>query len=243
MNIRRQIGAIIDASDASIARLVGDVAAANRRAFPSRTARQFTTGGMRRDDAAGGDRVIWLLIALVIVALVAAIVVCADRRSRRSQRAAPSRVSTPVPGPSERGAPLPVILVHGLFGFDRMGIPGARLDYFRGIAKHLETLGCHAHAVKLPRAAVGARARARAVRCDHRAAARARRSDRALDGRTRCALRARASRARVARALAGHGRHAASRNAARRSRDRRSARASRAARSPRSASRSTRSTG
>ena len=55
-------------------------------------------------------------------------------------------------GPSGRGAPLPVILVHGLFGFDRMGIPGARMDYFRGIAKHLDTLGCHAHAVKLSRA-------------------------------------------------------------------------------------------
>lgn len=58
----------------------------------------------------------------------------------------------PVPGPIERGPPLPVILVHGLFGFDRIGVPGARFDYFRGIAKHLETLGCHAHAVKLPMA-------------------------------------------------------------------------------------------
>ncbi|HEX7701166.1 MAG TPA: alpha/beta fold hydrolase [Kofleriaceae bacterium] len=93
---------------------------------------------------------IWLLIALVIVALVAAITL----------RRPPIVVVTPdtplgvepMPGPSTRGAPLPVILVHGLFGFDRMGIPGARMDYFRGIAKHLETLGCHAHAVKLSRA-------------------------------------------------------------------------------------------
>jgi triacylglycerol lipase len=51
-----------------------------------------------------------------------------------------------------RGPPLPVVLVHGLFGFDRIGVPGARFDYFRGIAKHLETLGCHAHAVRLPMA-------------------------------------------------------------------------------------------
>jgi triacylglycerol lipase len=95
-------------------------------------------------------RVIWLLIALVIVALVAAI---ALRRPPIVAVApdAPLGVE-PVPGPSGRGAPLPVILVHGLFGFDRMGIPGARMDYFRGIAKHLETLGCHAHAVKLSRA-------------------------------------------------------------------------------------------
>ncbi|TMQ26257.1 MAG: hypothetical protein E6J90_04635 [Deltaproteobacteria bacterium] len=45
------------------------------------------------------------------------------------------------------------MLVHGLFGFDRIGVPGARFDYFRGIARHLETLGCHAHAVRLPAAA------------------------------------------------------------------------------------------
>ncbi|HEU4729322.1 MAG TPA: alpha/beta fold hydrolase, partial [Kofleriaceae bacterium] len=60
---------------------------------------------------------------------------------------------TPVPGKREHGPPLPVVLVHGLFGFDRIGIPGARFDYFRGIAKHLESLGCHAHAVRLPAAA------------------------------------------------------------------------------------------
>jgi len=56
-------------------------------------------------------------------------------------------------GPVERGAPLPVVLVHGLFGFDRIGVPGARFDYFRGIAKHLQSLGCEAHAVRLPASA------------------------------------------------------------------------------------------
>ncbi|MBC7975560.1 MAG: hypothetical protein H7138_11310, partial [Myxococcales bacterium] len=66
-----------------------------------------------------------------------------------------------IPGPGERGPPLPVVLVHGLFGFDRIGVPGARFDYFRGIARHLESLGCHAHAVRLPAsAAVPDRARA-----------------------------------------------------------------------------------
>ena len=59
----------------------------------------------------------------------------------------------PIPGQVEHGPPLPVVLVHGLFGFDRIGVPGARFDYFRGIAKHLEALGCHAHAVRLPAAA------------------------------------------------------------------------------------------
>lgn len=55
--------------------------------------------------------------------------------------------------PGERGPPLPVVLVHGLFGFDNVGVPGVKVHYFRGIVDHLATLGCHAHVVRLPRAA------------------------------------------------------------------------------------------
>jgi triacylglycerol lipase len=98
--------------------------------------------------------VIWLLIALLIAVIAVAAAVVVRRQSRsRIEATAPIAGVDPHAGAGERGPPLPVILVHGLFGFDRMGIPGARLDYFRGIAKHLDTLGCHAHAVKLPRAA------------------------------------------------------------------------------------------
>lgn len=100
-------------------------------------------------------RVIWLLILLVIVAVATAIAlrrpVIAVVAPERPNRGGVVGVDV-VPGLTGRGVPLPVILVHGLFGFDRMGILGARMDYFRGIAKHLETLGCHAHAVKLSRA-------------------------------------------------------------------------------------------
>lgn len=93
-----------------------------------------------------------LIIALLVVALIAV------RRWRKPTVApepigaveAPLEGVVPVPGPIERGPPLPVVLVHGLFGFDRIGVPGVRFDYFRGIARHLETLGCHAHAVRLP---------------------------------------------------------------------------------------------
>ncbi len=91
---------------------------------------------------------------LVVAALVVAVL-------WRMQRAA-SRITieptdfsgvTPIPGPIMRGPPLPVVLVHGFFGFDRIGVPGVKLDYFRGIINHLATLGCHAHAVRLPAAA------------------------------------------------------------------------------------------
>ena len=60
---------------------------------------------------------------------------------------------TTIPGPHLRGPMLPVVLVHGFFGFDRIGVPGVKVHYFRGIVKHLEELGCQAYAVKLPAAA------------------------------------------------------------------------------------------
>ncbi len=101
--------------------------------------------------------VVALIVGLALAALVAGLVLA--RRHRR-KRAAPviepgaggeafEGVVTR-PGPAERGPPLPVVLIHGLFGFDRIGVPGARFEYFRGIAAHLATLGCHAHAVRLP---------------------------------------------------------------------------------------------
>jgi triacylglycerol lipase len=93
------------------------------------------------------------LVALAIVALLVALLVVRRRRFRIEAAARALEGVVPIPGPTERGPPLPVVLVHGLFGFDRIGLPGARLHYFRGIARHLETLGCHAHAVRLPRMA------------------------------------------------------------------------------------------
>lgn len=94
-----------------------------------------------------------MVIALVIaVALLLVVALVATRR-----RPPPVVVVEPAVEPAAklelRAAPLPVVLVHGLFGFDRIGVPGARFDYFRGIAKHLDGLGCHAHAVRLPPAA------------------------------------------------------------------------------------------
>jgi triacylglycerol lipase len=113
-----------------------------------------------------------LLALLALAALGAAALV---RRRRRRRAAVPevgddadgriTQVAAPdgpplagvvaLPSAPPRGPPLPVILIHGLFGFDRIGIPGLarpRVEYFRGIAAHLEGLGCHAHAVRLPAA-------------------------------------------------------------------------------------------
>lgn len=95
------------------------------------------------------------LVALLLIAVIAV-------RPWRKPTATPETAALadaviegvePVAGRIERGPPLPVVLVHGLFGFDRIGVPGAHFDYFRGIARHLESLGCQAHAVRLPAAA------------------------------------------------------------------------------------------
>jgi len=102
-----------------------------------------------------------LVVALLLVALVGARLWRSRGVPPEPAKPAPDEAPAeariegvvPVPGKVEHGPPLPVVLVHGLFGFDRIGIPGARFDYFRGIAKHLESLGCHAHAVRLPAAA------------------------------------------------------------------------------------------
>ncbi len=37
-------------------------------------------------------------------------------------------------GPSLRD---PIVLVHGFLGFDRLGVPGLSLEYFRGIPEAL----------------------------------------------------------------------------------------------------------
>jgi len=104
--------------------------------------------------------VIALLVGLMVVALAAVLRQPKPVVPRAPPAPAPLEGVHPIPGPIARGPPLPVVLVHGLFGFDRIGVPGVRFDYFRGIAKHLGTLGCHAHAVRLPPASsVPSRAR------------------------------------------------------------------------------------
>lgn len=108
--------------------------------------------------------VVAVFVAALVVALLVGVAVLVVPRWRARLRPPPRTpveptagqapsLLLPPPGLVESRVPLPVVLVHGLFGFDRIGFPGARFDYFRGIAKHLESLGCHAHAVRLPAAA------------------------------------------------------------------------------------------
>ena len=77
--------------------------------------------------------VVLALLALALLVLAIA-VVAQVRRSRR------------LPPIGDRIG-LPIVLVHGFFGFDRM----VGFEYFRGITTHLEELGYAVHVVRLPR--------------------------------------------------------------------------------------------
>jgi triacylglycerol lipase len=99
-------------------------------------------------------------VALALLALLLVIAVVAVVARRRSLGTRESAIAIEIPegirpieGVAPRGPPLPVVLVHGLFGFDQIGVPGVKVHYFRGVVEHLAALGCHAHAVRLPRAA------------------------------------------------------------------------------------------
>jgi len=87
-----------------------------------------------------------LLALLLGVAVFVAVVVQRRVARRRRHLDARSRRASTAGG----HAPLPVVLVHGFFGFDRIGVPGVKLHYFRGIVRHLESLGYDVHAVRLP---------------------------------------------------------------------------------------------
>ncbi|HEY1549752.1 MAG TPA: alpha/beta fold hydrolase [Kofleriaceae bacterium] len=95
------------------------------------------------------------VIAVALLVVVAVVAVLVFRRvsdaGEDDRSPAPNEGIEPIPESSfaeRRGQPLPVVLVHGLFGFDKI----ARFHYFRGIAGHLSSLGCAAHAVRLPAA-------------------------------------------------------------------------------------------
>jgi triacylglycerol lipase len=83
-----------------------------------------------------------VLVALV-VATAAAAAYLLWRRRRRRRPAAPRRPAEPR---------LPVVLAHGLFGFDEIAMGGARHAYFRGIPARLEESSWDVRLSRVPRA-------------------------------------------------------------------------------------------
>ncbi len=44
----------------------------------------------------------------------------------------------------------PLVLVHGIFGFDELGLGRARVSYFRGVVERLRELGAEVHCARVP---------------------------------------------------------------------------------------------
>jgi len=79
-------------------------------------------------------------LALILLALYAV-----ARVRRRRQLARPSR-----PWPGLVAPRHPIVLAHGILGFDEIGILGERHDYFRGVATRLKEAGVTVHSPRVP---------------------------------------------------------------------------------------------
>src|SRR5690348_299911 len=111
---------------------------------------------------------VWGLVSLALLVL-SALVWVARRRRRQSPPELPSaeqppstepfivEAAEPEPSPAaplvvlRRPTPTryPLVLAHGYFGFDSIGVPRLRQEYFRGVRKRLEALGHIVHAVRV----------------------------------------------------------------------------------------------
>lgn len=97
-----------------------------------------------------------LLLALLGLSLVALVVVSRRRREGRIEPTGPASASSRPVGTSAR--PLrrtvprnhPIVLVHGLLGFDSIGVGSLSQDYFRGVPARLGELGVEVHVPRLP---------------------------------------------------------------------------------------------
>jgi triacylglycerol lipase len=90
----------------------------------------------------------WIAAVAVLAVLAAALVLWLRARARRV-----------LPRGRRRGPRHPVVLAHGLLGFDELRVVGTRTDYFRGLKTELGQLGCAIHRCRVaPTASVAARA-------------------------------------------------------------------------------------
>lgn len=94
----------------------------------------------------------WLLISVLVLAVAAGAITWALLRSRRSRIARRVRRVAPK-------LEYPVVLAHGIMGFDQVTIAGRTNEYFRGVPAHLTRLGAKVYAFRVqPSASIAARA-------------------------------------------------------------------------------------
>ena len=91
------------------------------------------------------DPVQWWIFGLVAAALLlAAALVLFERRRRRRRRRRPRR---------EPRLRHPVVLAHGVLGFDKIDFAGREHSYFRGVRGHLVGVGAEVHRPRVSSAA------------------------------------------------------------------------------------------
>ncbi|MBF5045857.1 thioesterase [Aggregicoccus sp. 17bor-14] len=83
-----------------------------------------------------------VLLSLLLLVLVCAAFAARWALRRRRQVRAVRRAARPLRHP--------IVLAHGVLGFDALELGGKRHEYFRGIPAHLRTLGCDVHLVQVP---------------------------------------------------------------------------------------------
>ncbi|HZS35837.1 MAG TPA: alpha/beta fold hydrolase [Polyangia bacterium] len=85
---------------------------------------------------------VWLVAALGALMVVAAVVAGAWWLHRRVRR---RRIPRRAPAPR-----YPVVLAHGVMGFDEIAVGARRHGYFRGVRERLESLGAVVHRARVP---------------------------------------------------------------------------------------------
>jgi triacylglycerol lipase len=97
------------------------------------------------------DGLLIVLVVLLVLALGLALVLVVRHLLREARH-------PPLPRAPLRPG-LPVVLAHGLLGFDEMQVAEERYEYFRGVARMLQRLGAEVHRPRVPPvASVAARA-------------------------------------------------------------------------------------
>src|SRR5262249_29419491 len=93
----------------------------------------------------GGLRM-WAVVVLILAALAALAAVFVVRRvlAKRKRRRQPKR---------EPKLHYPVVLAHGVLGFDRIAIGGRDGSYFRGVTRHLMNVGAEVPRPRVPSSA------------------------------------------------------------------------------------------
>jgi triacylglycerol lipase len=88
---------------------------------------------------------VWLVVALAALVVLAGGLAAWRwlRRRARGRR----------PAPRALRPRYPVVLAHGVMGFDEIALGGRRHGYFRGVAERLESLGAVVHRARVPKSA------------------------------------------------------------------------------------------